>query len=91
VLPKRRFSGKKRMDRGVRTKEKTRGCGRLVLLHPESPEDPQEIDDGMGSPDENRLESGPKRETGGLTGPFFAVRMKKVAVGVSVGRRVEML
>jgi hypothetical protein len=31
----------------------------------------------MGSPDENRLKSGPKRGTGGLTGPFFAVRMKK--------------
>jgi hypothetical protein len=35
----------------------------------------------MGSPDENRLKSGPKRGTGGLTGPFFAVRMKKSGRG----------
>jgi hypothetical protein len=31
----------------------------------------------MGSPDENRLKSGPKREIRGMTGPFFAIRMKK--------------
>jgi hypothetical protein len=35
----------------------------------------------MGSPDENRLKSGSKRGTGGLTGPFFAVRMKKSGRG----------
>jgi hypothetical protein len=58
-------------------KEETRGRGRLVLLHPESPGDPRGTEDGMGSSDENRLKSGSKRGTEGLTGPFFAVRMKK--------------
>jgi hypothetical protein len=60
VLSKRRFSGKKRMARGVRTKEETRGRGRLVLLHPESPRDPRETEDGPGSPDEIRPFSGRK-------------------------------
>jgi hypothetical protein len=45
----------------------------------------------MGSPDENRLKSGPKRETGSMIGPFFAIRMKKSGRGGLSGRRVEML
>jgi hypothetical protein len=55
------------------------------LLHPESPGDPRETEDGMGSRDENRFKSGPKRGTGGLTGPFFAVRMKKSDRGGLLG------
>ena len=59
----------------VGEKEETRGRGRLVLLHPESPRDPRETEDGPGSPDEIRPFSGRKRGPGGATGPFFAVRM----------------
>jgi hypothetical protein len=34
---------------------------------------------------------GGKRRTGGTTGPFFAVRMKKTAAGASPGPWLEML
>ena len=74
----------------VREKEETRGRGRLVLLHPESPRDPQETEDGPGSPDEIRPFSGRKREPGDATGPFFGAGAKKSPGEAFLGARLEM-
>jgi hypothetical protein len=39
----------------------------------------------MGSPGKNRLKSGPKREIGDMTEPFFAVWVKKNGSGGLLG------
>jgi hypothetical protein len=63
----------------------------LLFSRPESPSVPRGTGDGLGSPDGLMPKSGGKRETGGTTGPFFAVRMKKQLPGASPGSWLEML
>jgi hypothetical protein len=69
----------------VGEKEETRGRGRLVLLHTESPRDPRKTEDGPESPDEIRLFPDENEDLGARLDRFSPCGCKKRLVGASRG------